>query len=98
MAYKTGARESCVERAGLFALLADSKRLEVIDMLARANEPLSVGDLAEEIGMSHSAMSHLLGVLFRAGVVENVREGRIKQYRLAKGPFVRRIIKLVQIH
>ena len=98
MTYKTGTREPYIERAGLFALLADSKRLEVIDILIRANEPLPVGDLAEETGMSHSAMSHLLGVLFRVGIVENVREGRVKRYRLAKGPLVRRVIKLVHAH
>ena len=82
--------------ASVYKLLSDESRLRVIEILSRSREPLSVGDIAATINMSHSATSHLLGTLFRGEVVENLRVGREKLYTMTKNTRATQVRKLLK--
>lgn len=61
--------------------IANPRRLEIIHTLAPG--PMTVGRLADELGLSQPNVSQHLAVLRAAGVVEAERDGRVIRYRLA---------------
>ena len=72
--------------AQLFKLLADETRLRILDMLGRRKE-LCVRDLWERLGQSQPAVSHHLGLLRMAGLVETRHEGKHIYYRIDQQRF-----------
>jgi ArsR family transcriptional regulator len=72
--------------AQLFKLLADETRLRILDMLGRRKE-LCVRDLWQRLGQSQPAVSHHLGLLRMAGLVETRQEGKHIYYRLDQERF-----------
>jgi len=64
-----------------FNMVGDPTRLKICYLLCRHKE-LSVGDIAEVVGVSISAVSHTLKKLQKANVVESRREFRNVYYRL----------------
>jgi DNA-binding transcriptional ArsR family regulator len=66
--------------AARLAALAEPTRLRVIDRLAHG--PLHVGALAELLGVPMVNLSHHLGVMRQAGVLDDEKEGRRVVYRL----------------
>lgn len=71
-----------------FNMVGDPTRLKICYLLCRHKE-LSVGDIAEIVGVSISAVSHTLKKLQNAGIVENRREFRTVYYKLKKSPMVK---------
>lgn len=67
--------------AQLFKILADETRLRILEMLGRRNE-LCVRDLWERLGQSQPAVSHHLGLLRTAGLVDTRHEGKHVYYRI----------------
>jgi ArsR family transcriptional regulator len=72
--------------AQLFKLLADETRLRILDMLGRRRE-LCVRDLWERLGQSQPAVSHHLGLLRMAGLVDTRHEGKHIYYRIDQQRF-----------
>jgi len=72
--------------AGLFKLLADETRLRILDMLG-ARKELCVRDLWERLGQSQPAVSHHLGLLRMAGLVDTRHEGKHIYYRIHQERF-----------
>jgi ArsR family transcriptional regulator, lead/cadmium/zinc/bismuth-responsive transcriptional repressor len=68
------------EMAEFFSALADPTRLRLISLLA--TEECCVCDLAEQLGMTDSAISHQLRTLRGARLVRYRKEGRQVFYRL----------------
>ena len=66
--------------AELLAAVAEPTRLRVLWQLAKG--PEHVGRLAKLVGIRMVNMSHHLGVMRQAGVLENDKEGRQVLYRL----------------
>nr|1R22_A Chain A, Transcriptional repressor smtB [Synechococcus elongatus PCC 7942 = FACHB-805]1R22_B Chain B, Transcriptional repressor smtB [Synechococcus elongatus PCC 7942 = FACHB-805] len=66
--------------AEFFAVLADPNRLRLLSLLARSE--LSVGDLAQAIGVSESAVSHQLRSLRNLRLVSYRKQGRHVYYQL----------------
>ncbi|NLG27720.1 MAG: helix-turn-helix transcriptional regulator [Chloroflexi bacterium] len=66
--------------AEIFGALGDPTRLRLISALAEHD--LCVGDLAGLLGMSLSAVSHQLALLWRLRVVRRRRAGRRVYYAL----------------
>ncbi len=62
------------------AALAEPTRLRVLDRLAQG--PLHVGALAEVLDVPMVNLSHHLGVMRQAGIVEDEKDGRRVIYRL----------------
>jgi DNA-binding transcriptional ArsR family regulator len=66
--------------AALLAAIAEPTRLRVLWQLAKG--PEHVGNLAELVGIKMVNMSHHLGVMRQAGVLEDEKDGRRVIYRL----------------
>jgi len=72
--------------AQLFKILADETRLRILDMLGRRKE-LCVRDLWQRLGQSQPAVSHHLGLLRTAGLVDTRHEGKHIYYRIDQQRF-----------
>ena len=69
-------------RARICQVLADAKRLRLIDAL-RGEVERSVGELAEVIGATYPNVSQHLNVMRDAGLVTSRRDGTTVYYHLA---------------
>ncbi len=74
--------------------LADPSRLTILNALAISE--MRVGELAETVSMSQSAVSHQLRVLRAAQLVAVRREGKNAWYKLADPNLVRLIVPVRQ--
>ena len=63
--------------------LANERRLKILKILKK-NSELSVGEVAEEIGLSFRSTSRHLNLLYRAGILEPVRKANLVEYQIAK--------------
>jgi DNA-binding transcriptional ArsR family regulator len=68
----------------VFHAIADPTRRRILDRLRTG--ALAAGDLAAGFRMSRPAVSKHLGVLRRARLVRERREGRQRIYQLSPGP------------
>jgi ArsR family transcriptional regulator len=66
---------------GIFRVLADTTRLRILDALSRGER--RVGELATELGVTQSALSHQLRLLRSGRIVRTRRVGRSIYYALA---------------
>jgi len=80
--------EALMRCAEEFNMVGDPTRLKICYLLCRHKE-LSVGKIADIIGVSISAVSHTLKKLQEADIVENRRDFRNIYYQLKKTPFVK---------
>jgi DNA-binding transcriptional ArsR family regulator len=69
------------ELADMFRLLGDTTRLRIV--LACLDEPISVGDIAGQLELSPSLVSHHLRLLRAARVVKADRQGKQVFYAAA---------------
>ena len=80
--------------AQLFKLLADETRLRILDLLG-ARKELCVRDLWERLGQSQPAVSHHLGLLRMAGLVDTRHEGKHIYYRIDRQRF-EQLMEMIQ--
>ena len=66
--------ESIAQLADMFRLMGDSSRLRIIVTCLR--EPISVGDIAAQLDLSPSLVSHHLRLLRAARVLKAERRGK----------------------
>jgi DNA-binding transcriptional ArsR family regulator len=76
--------------ANLFKVLGDPTRVKIISALA--GEDLCVGDIADLVGASDSAVSHQLRILRNMGIVEYSKEGKNVIYSL-QDDHIRKILE-----
>ena len=69
------------ELADMFRLLGDTTRLRIV--LACLDDPISVGDIAGQLELSPSLVSHHLRLLRAARVVKAARQGKQVFYTAA---------------
>ena len=67
--------------AELFKVFGDSTRIRILFVLFEKEE--SVGEIADALGMNHSAISHQLKILKQNKLVKARREGKQMYYSLA---------------
>ncbi len=70
----------------IFKLLSDETRLRILYSLSQTEE-LNVRTLCELLQLSQPAVSHHLGMLRNAGIVEPRRDGKHNFYRILSGNF-----------
>ena len=87
--------ELLYDLADLFKVFADTTRIKIL--YALMGRELSVGDLAEVIGATQSAVSHQLRLLKQAKLVNCRRAGRQAYYALADD-HVKTIIGMAKEH
>lgn len=73
--------EMLYDLADLFKVFSDTTRIKIL--FALMAEDLSVGDIAEAVNTSQSAVSHQLRILKQARLVKFRREGKQVIYSLA---------------
>lgn len=83
------------ELADTFKVFGDNTRIRIL--WALFSRELSVSDIAEELGMSQSAISHQLKTLKDARLIKSRRDGKNTFYSL-DDDHVKRIIEQVLIH
>lgn len=73
--------ESIIKMSDFLKILADPTRLKIANALLTSE--LCVCDIAEILGMEHSAVSHQLAVLRKANIVNTRKEGKSVYYSLS---------------
>ena len=76
--------EMLSDLAELYKIFGDSTRLKILYALFAQER--GVGDIAQRLGMTMSAISHQLRVLKQARLVRARREGKLVYYALADDP------------
>ena len=67
--------------AELFKIFGDSTRIRILFSLFKDDE-VSVGELAESLNMTVSAISHQLRILKHSKLVKSRRDGKLSLYSL----------------
>lgn len=73
--------EELMDLADLFKMFSDSTRVRIL--FAVMSHEKSVGEIAEELGMNQSAISHQLATLKQSKLVKPRRDGKTIYYSLA---------------
>lgn len=73
--------EELYDLAELFKVFGDSTRIKILYVLVESD--MSVGDIAQALGMTQSSISHQLRVLKQSRLVRFRREGKNIVYSLA---------------
>lgn len=90
--------ETAEQIAGLFAVLSDPTRLQVLYALLRSPDgELCVGDLATGLGRDDTTISHQLRVLRNQHIVAIRKVGRVVYYRLVDD-HIRQLLTLGMAH
>ncbi len=87
--------EHLYDLAELFKVFGDSTRIKILYALFESQ--LCVGDIAQLLGVSQSAVSHQLKILKDAKLVRFKRQGKIVFYML-DDDHVRNVLKLGMEH
>jgi ArsR family transcriptional regulator len=80
--------------AHLFKLVASPTRVSILSVIADRKE-LAVQDIAENLGMTHSAVSHQLSLLSDAGIVASRKDGRNMYYSLGKSAGAKALMRFI---
>jgi DNA-binding transcriptional ArsR family regulator len=82
------------EAAQLLKLLANENRLQILCRLAISDE-VSVGELADDVGLSQSALSQHLAKMREEGLLATRREAQTVLYRISD-PNAARVLALLK--
>lgn len=80
--------------AKLLQAAGDPVRIRIICILFQ-DKKFCVGDIAEMMQMSMSALSHHLQILKEAGLLTSSRDGQMICYSIVKQPFTEQLKKLL---
>lgn len=75
-------RDSAEVWAGWFRALGDASRVLILNRLAVARRPMSVGEIVDAVDVGQSTVSHHLGILADTGFVLAERRGTTSLYRV----------------
>jgi DNA-binding transcriptional ArsR family regulator len=75
-------RSRAEEYASWFRALADAGRVQILEYLARAGRPLSVGEIVDVVGLAQSTVSQHLRVLAEVRFVVAEPDGNARRYRV----------------
>jgi len=94
MAISKSKKVKAQETADLFSLVSGTTRVLILMSLMKKKE-MAVQDIAEELGMTHSAVSHQLGLLSGADIVSATKDGRLMHYRISGGKEAKALVKFL---
>ena len=94
MAISKTHKKMAEQSAELFGLVASTTRVLILTTLMKKKE-LAVQDIAEEIGMTHSSVSHQLGLLAEMNIVTSRKDGRLMFYKIASGKEPKALVKFL---
>lgn len=89
--------ENIVKITGTFKLLSSPTRLKILRTLFRSGREMCVNEIAEKVGMSHSATSHQLAKLEAKEIVSCERRGKTMCYSIPKNSITEKIEKAISL-
>ena len=90
--------KKATDAANMFAIIADPTRCRIINLLVEAKKKgQCVFEVAEAIGLTHSAASHQLNKMEALNVVECKRIGQMMCYQLADTDTAKQIVKALRV-
>jgi DNA-binding transcriptional ArsR family regulator len=75
-------RATAVEYASWFRALANPTRVQIVEYLARAGRPMSVGEIVTAVGLAQSTVSQHLKILAEVRFVLADPIGTARHYRI----------------
>lgn len=75
-------RATAAEYASWFRALADPSRVQLVELLARIGEPMSVGQIVAAMGLAQSTVSQHLKILTEVRFVLSEPVGNARHYRI----------------
>ena len=75
-------RDTAVEYASWFRALADPTRVQIVEYLARAGRPMSVGEIVAAVGLAQSTVSQHLKILAEVRFVLADPVGTARHFRI----------------
>jgi len=88
-------RSRALRAARTLKLASSASRAHILLALSwRGSQP--VQHIADMVGMTHSAVSHQLGLLSAAKIVSSKKEGRIVRYSISGAPEAKALVKFIQ--
>lgn len=75
-------RATAQEYASWFRALADPSRVQLIELLARTQHPMSVGEIVTAMGLAQSTVSQHLKILAEVRFVLIEAVGNARHYRI----------------
>lgn len=75
-------RATATEYAACFKALADPSRVQLVELLARHGEPMTVGELVAAVGLAQSTVSQHLKILLDVRFVLVEHRGNARLYRI----------------
>ena len=90
-----GSEEAITQLSDLFRLMGDTSRLRII--LTCLHDPVSVTEIAEQLKLSQSLVSHHLRLLRAARVVRSERRGK-QVFYVAKDEHIQCVIEDMLVH
>jgi DNA-binding transcriptional ArsR family regulator len=90
-------RRNAGAAASMLRAVANERRLMILCLLI-VDEELSAGELAQEVGLSHSATSQHLAKMREEGLITFRRESQTVHYRIADSDVKRLIATLKTIY
>jgi DNA-binding transcriptional ArsR family regulator len=75
-------RATAAEYASWFKALADATRIQIVSLLARRGEPMSVGEIVAAVQVGQSTVSAHLKVLAEVRFVLAEHKGTVSYYRV----------------
>ena len=79
------ARLSRARRAAILKALADPRRFELLERIAKASCPLGCSEIRPALAISPATLSHHIKELEHAGLIEVTREGKFHFLSLRAG-------------
>lgn len=84
-----------VDLVALFKLAADETRLRIFSLLV-SHQELHVRALCQHLDQSQPAVSHHLGLMYDAGLIERRRAGKHNFYRVRMGKTAEALAKFIR--
>jgi ArsR family transcriptional regulator, arsenate/arsenite/antimonite-responsive transcriptional repressor len=75
--------------AAVFRALSDPSRVRIVNLLARAGEPVCVCELTPAVGLAQPTVSHHLKKLAQAGLLRREQRGTWAYYDLDRNALAR---------
>lgn len=75
-------RVIAAEYASWFRALADPSRVQLVELLARSGQPMSVGEIVAAMGLAQSTVSQHLKILAEVRFVLSEPDGNARRYRI----------------
>ena len=75
-------RDVAAQYASWFRALADPSRVQLVELLARARRPMSVGEIVTAAGLAQSTVSQHLKILAEVRFVLMEPVGNARHYRI----------------